>query len=144
IDSERDRLRIAEPRVDSVRGDDEVVATPLGIGRIALGTEVQRYAELACAVLQDFEQALAADADEAVPARGDGLAAEVDVDVVPMRELGCDDRGGRRVVGLQVFDGLVGEDDAPSEGHSGRVALEYLDSVRRIAQLHRDGEIESR
>ena len=87
VDSERLRLRVAEARVDAVGGDDEVVVAPLGIGGIALGVEVQHDAELARAVLQDFEQALAADADEAVPARGDRLAAEVDVDVVPMREL---------------------------------------------------------
>ena len=87
---------VAEARVGAVRRDDEVVAAPLRIGGIAFGLEVQRDAELARAVLQDFEQALAADADEAVPARGDRLAANMDVDVVPMRELAGDDLRPRR------------------------------------------------
>ena len=43
---------------------------------------------------------------------------------------------------LQIFDRLVGEDDAPAEGDAGRVALEHRHVVRRVAQLHRNGEIE--
>ena len=82
---------VAEARVGAVGRNDEIVVAPLRIGRIALGIEVQHDAELARAVLQDFEQALAADADEAVPARGDGLAAKMDVDIVPVRELVGDD-----------------------------------------------------
>ena len=45
---------------------------------------------------------------------------------------------------VQVLDRLVGKDDAPAEGDAGRVALEHFDLVRGIAQLHRDGEIETR
>ena len=48
------------------------------------------------------------------------------------------------IVRGDVVDGQVGEDDAPAEGDAGRVALEDLDLVRRVAQLHRDGEIEAR
>ena len=43
----------------------------------------------------------------------------------------------------EVLDRLVGEDDAPAERDAGRVALEHIDLVRRVAQLHRDGEIEA-
>ena len=71
VDSECLRRRVAEARVGAVRGDDEIVVAPLGIGGIAFGIEVKHDAELARAILQDFEQALAADADEAVAARGD-------------------------------------------------------------------------
>ena len=144
VDSERVGVSVAEARVDAVRGDDEIVVAPLRIGGIAFGFEVQDDAELARAVLQDLQQALAADADEAVARRSDALAAVMDVDVVPMRELGGDDRGGDRVVGGDVLDGEIGEDDAPAEGHAGRVALEHFDLVRRVAQLHRDREIEPR
>ena len=66
VDPERVGIGVAEARVGAVRGDDQVVVAPLRIGGIALGFEVQHDAELARAVLQDFEQALAADADEAV------------------------------------------------------------------------------
>ena len=71
------------------------------------------------------------------------LAAIMDVDVVPMRELVGDDLRRCGIVGGQVLDRLVGEDHAPAEGHAGRVALEYLDLVRRVAKLHRDREIEA-
>ena len=126
------------------RRDDQVVFAPLGIGGIAFGFEVQRHPELAGAVLQDFEHALAADADEAVARRGDRLAADMDVDIVPMRELVGDDRARMRDRWrVQILDRLVGEDHAPAEGHAGRVALEHLDFMRRIAKLHRDREIEA-
>ena len=66
VDTERIRVGVAEARVGAVRGDDEIVVLPFGISRIAFGIEVQNDAELARAGLQDFEQALAADADESV------------------------------------------------------------------------------
>ena len=66
VDAERVGVCVAEARVDAVRGDDQVVVAPRRIGGIALGFEVEHDAELARAVLQDFEQPLAADADEAV------------------------------------------------------------------------------
>jgi hypothetical protein len=66
-----------EARVRAVRGDDEVVVAPLRIGGVAFGFEMQRNPELAGAVLQDFEQALAADPDEAVPARSDAFAPDM-------------------------------------------------------------------
>src|SRR4029079_16871624 len=91
-----------------------------------------------------LEHTLAADADEPVPARGDRLPTEMDVDVVPVREFPCYNRGGNRIIGRDVLDREVGEDHAPSERHSGRIALEYFDLVARIAKLHRDGEIEAR
>src|SRR5437588_7765066 len=93
VDPERVRISVTEARIDAVRGDNEVVAAPLGVRRVAFGLKRQQNAKFARAVLQYFEQALAADADEAVPARRDRLTAKVDVDVVPMRELGGDDRG---------------------------------------------------
>ena len=45
------------------------------------------------------------------------------------------------IVGHQILDRLVGEDDAPAERVVGPVALEQVDVVRGIAQLHRDREI---
>ena len=46
------------------------------------------------------------------------------------------------IVRHQILDRLVGEDDAPAERVVGPVALEEVDLVRRVAQLHRDREIE--
>ena len=48
------------------------------------------------------------------------------------------------IVGGEVLDRLVGKNDAPAEGDSGGVALEHFDLVRGVAQLHRNGEVETR
>ena len=50
----------------------------------------------------------------------------MDVDVVPMGEFVGDDPAGDRIVGHQILDRLVGEDDAPAEGDARRVALEQM------------------
>ena len=42
-------------------------------------------------------------------------AVDMDVDIVPMGELVADDRARDRIVGHQILDRLVGEDDAPAE-----------------------------
>ena len=131
VHSESLGRRVAEAGVCTVRRNDQIVVAPPGIGGIAFGVEVEHDAEFAGAVLQDFEQALAADADETVAARGDRLAAKMDVDVVPVRELGGDRRRGDRIVGGDVLDREVGEDHAPAEGDARRIALEHLDLVRR-------------
>src|SRR3546814_9024551 len=97
-------------------------------------------AEFARPLLQDIEQALAADADEAVARRADAIAVDVDVDIVPMGELALDDLAADGIVGHQFLDRLVGEDDTPAERDVGQVALEQIDLVARIAQLPRYGE----
>src|SRR3546814_17954174 len=103
--------------------------------------EMEIDAEFARPLLQDIEQALAADADEAVARRADAIAVDVDVDIVPMGELALDDLAAAGIVGHQVLDRLVGEDDAPAERLVGQVALEQIDLVARIAPLHRYGQI---
>ena len=70
---------------------------------------------------------------------------DMDVDIVPMGEFALDDRRARHgIVGQQILDRLVGEDHAPAERVVGPVALEQVDVMRGIAQLHRDREIEAR
>ena len=141
VDSERVGEAVADAAVDAVRGDDQIVCAPFGIVRVAFGFEAQLDAQFSGAILQDFEQPLAPNADEAVARRANGFTMDVDVDVVPMREFVGDDLGRDRVVGHEVVDRLVGKDHAPAEGHPARVALEHMDLVARIAQLHRDGEV---
>ena len=130
------RVRVAEARVGAVGCDDEVVVAPLWVSGFALGFEVEFHVEIARAVGQDSEQPFAADADEAVAAGRDRLSAEMHVDVVPVGELFGNGLGGDRVVAGDVLDGEVGENDAPAEGHALRIALENLNLVRRVAQLH--------
>ena len=77
-------------------------------------------------------------------ARNHLVAADVDLDVVPVVE-GTEDLAGRlRVRGLQVAQRLVGEHDAPAEGVVGLVALHDADPVRRVLLFHEEGEVESR
>ena len=68
---------------------------------------------------------------------------DMDVDVVPMGEFVGDDPARYRIVGHQIFDRLVGKDDAPAEGHAFGIALEHMHLVARVAKLHRDGEIKA-
>src|SRR4051812_25412919 len=84
VDPEMLLVAIADPAVRAVGCDDEVVARPVVEIGARLALEVEKNAELLRALLQDVEKALSPDADEAVPGRGDGLAADVDVDVVPV------------------------------------------------------------
>jgi hypothetical protein len=93
--------------------------------------------------LQDVEQALPADAAEAVAARDELGAADGDLDVVPVVEGVEDLRRARRVGRLQVAERLVGEDDAPAEGVVGLVALDDADAVRRVLLLHQQREVEA-
>jgi hypothetical protein len=138
------RMRVAEARIGAVGGDHQIIVAPARVGGIALGLEMENDPKLARPVLQDFQKPLAADADETVARRGDALAPVMDVDIVPMREFVGDDLRRHRIVGGQILDRLVGKDDPPAEGHSGRVALEHLDLVLRVRKLHRDREIETR
>ena len=103
---------------------------------------MERDAERARAVLQDVEQTLAADADEAVARRALTVAVDMDLDIVPMGESPPDGVRRSRDRSHRGFERLVREDDAPAERVVGPVALEHDDLVAGIAQLHRDREIE--
>ncbi len=98
--------RRSRPAVDAVGGDDEI---RIGVGRVIrdLVLETLVDAELRRPLLQDVQQALAADAAEAVPAGPDGRAAVMDVDVVPMVEAGRDRLVRRRVGRAKAFHGPV-------------------------------------
>ncbi len=133
----------ADAAVEAVAGDDEVGVGVVG-GRLDVGLEHQLDADFLAARLQDVEQALAADAAEAVAAGDDLRAADVDLDVVPVVERVEDLRRGGRVGRLQVAERLVGEDDAPAEGVVGLVALDDDDPVRRVLLLHQQREVQAR
>ena len=49
---------------------------------------------------------------------------DMDVDIVPMGEFALDDGARDGIVGQQILDRLVGEDDAPAERVVGAVALD--------------------
>src|SRR5260221_373873 len=123
-------------------GGDDAVGVERGDG-LHGGLEHGLHAEWPATVLENVEQALPADAAEAVAAGGDGAALEVDVDVVPVVE-GIDDAGVRLVIGLgEVAEGLAGKHHAPTEGVVRAVPLEHGDFVPGIALLHDKGEVQA-
>src|SRR5262249_18793806 len=73
------------------------------------------------ALLQDLQQPPPAQRGEAVPAAGDRLALDVDVDVVPAGELALHRAVDLRVGVLDAAQGLVREHDAEAERVVGRV-----------------------
>src|SRR5947208_2807342 len=130
------RIQIAEPRRTVARHDDvsaEVARGGLIVDDVVLEHELD--AEILAAPLQDVQQADAADAAEAVAARSNGTAAEMDVDVVPVIE-GTDDLScGFRVRALQIAERLIGEHDTPAERVLRAVALEHAHFVPGIGEL---------
>ena len=132
----------ADAAVQAVAGDHEV-GVGIVFGALHVGLELQFHAEFLAAPLQDVEQTLAADAAKPVAARDDLVAADVDLDVVPMAE-GVEDLGGALRVGrLQVAERLVGEHHAPAEGVVCAVALDDHDLVVRVLLLHEQREVEA-
>jgi hypothetical protein len=72
-------------RIDTIRRDDQVSVRKIVV-RVHLDFESQHDAHFFTAALQDVQQVLASDADEAVPTAADRAALEVQFDVVPVDE----------------------------------------------------------
>src|SRR5690606_24825686 len=100
-------------------------------------------AQLGAAALQDLQQRQASDAGEAVPGRLQQVALVLDVDVVPVREVGRDVAMRRLVGGEQVAERLVGQHDAEAERVVGAVALDDVDARAREGLLQQDRGIQA-
>src|SRR6185503_21084733 len=135
------RQRAPNLRVRAVGRDDEIVAAAAR-GALELGLELERDAQGTRAILKDVEQALAADAAEAVARRTGHRAAVEHGDVVPVDELAPDGVGALRIAGGEVDQRLIRQHDAPAEGVVRAIALDDDDLVAGIAPLHRDREVE--
>ena len=134
---------VADKRVDAVGGNDEIILLAVVLGCLELGLETHVHAKFAGALLQQDQHLLAPDPGKAVPA-GDGPVPLLDHrDVVPVGKMAADRLGRLGVVLLHLRERIVRQHHAPAEGVVGLVALEHHDLVRRIAQLHRDREIET-
>jgi hypothetical protein len=141
-----EHVRTCGPRqaVDAVRADHEVVS---GAKVIELRGELpvaDADAELLAPLAQDRQQAPPADRRETVAARSLHLALEVDVDVVPDREVLAQalEEGGVGV--LDPAERLVGEDNAEAERVVGGVPLPDVDLVLRVEQLDERRQVETR
>ncbi len=136
-------VSLADPGVHAVGGDDEI-----GVGKLQIGLDLplehQLHAEPLAAPLQNVEQMLAPDADEAVAGRAQALALEQKLDVVPMVE-GVGDLGGALRIRLadRLHD-LIGEHDAPAERVVGPVPFDDGNVVLGMPALHHQSEIEPR
>ncbi len=132
----------ADAAVQAITGDDQV-----GIGVLLvtadIGLEDQLDAQVFAAPLQDVEQPLAPDATKAMAAGAHLVAADMNLDVVPVVEGIEDVSAGHRVGRTQVAQRLVGKDHAPAEGVVGPVAFDDADVVRRVLQLHQQGEVQA-
>ena len=126
---------LAQAGIDAVRGDDEVGVRKFEVG-IDLALEGELDAKLLAARLEDVEQLLATDADEAMPRRTDALPLELKLDVVPVVESALDLRGRLRVPDLHRLHRRVGKDDAPTERVVGPVALHDRDRMIGMQLLH--------
>ena len=138
----------ADRAVDAVGGHHEIGVAEAQTGEVGivahLAAEAEVDAEPGGALLEDLQQLHPGDAGEAVAAGGDRPPLEVDVDVVPAREVVGDLLERLRIGGLEVAERLVREDDAPPERGVRRVALEDDHLVRRVRLLHQQREIEPR
>ena len=134
---------VADPAVDAVGGDHQIGRAERR--RILDGMLVVQFdAEFRGAFLQDAEQGPPRDAAETVAAGRDHPTAEMDVDIVPMFEALDDPALRHRVAAAEGRQRLVREHDAPAERVVRPVALMDLDPMRRVGQLHQNGEIEPR
>src|SRR3954465_888641 len=94
VDSEMRLIGVPDAAVGAVGGDDQIVAGPIVEVGAGFALEMETYAQRARPFLQDVQQPLAANADEAMAGRPDRLAMNMDLDIVPMGEFALD-RGAR-------------------------------------------------
>jgi hypothetical protein len=135
-------VAVAQLRIDAIAGHDQV-----GVGKLEvtvdLAREHQLDAKFPAAPLQDVEQALAANADEAVAGRAHAPTLDENLDVVPVVECGLDPLRGRGVAGAHVLHCGIGEHHAPAEGVVWPVALDHRYLMRGMRLLHQEAEIET-
>ena len=120
-------IALADLRVDAVAGDDQSAS---GKSRSESTSCSNASSTPSCSQrrLQDVEQMLAADADEAVPCRALPAALEDQFDVVPVIE-GLGDLLRARGIGLpHRLHHRVGKHDAPAERVVRLVALDDRDA----------------
>src|SRR6202034_1971284 len=104
--------------------------------------EVHGDAQLGAALLQDLQQPPPAQRGEAGPAAGDHLPLEMDVDVVPARELTLHRAVHGGVGVLDPAQRLVGKDHTEAERVVSRVALPDGDLAARVQLPGQGGEVQ--
>ena len=141
-------LGVARPdgAVDAVGGHDHIRVVQSERGQVRgtrdLGLVAHRHAKFHTPCLQDVQERAAGHARKAMAARRDDAAADVDIDVVPVREAGGDGVERRGISGAKISHRLVGEHDAPAEGIAGTVPLVDGDLGVGSRLFQKDREVE--
>ena len=134
----------ADAAVQPVAGHDQIVVAAVAFGGVEFGAELEVNAQFARALLQQDQQLPPPDARKTVSPRHLPVPVADDRDVVPIDEVVADRLRRGRVVAFQPRQGVVGQHHAPAKGVARAVAFQHGHVMRRIAQLHRDREIEAR
>lgn len=129
--------------VDSVGGDHQVVGRREAGGVGGLLPEAEFHSEGAAAVVEDLQEAAAAEGGEAVSSGGVAGVAVDDVDVVPADEFRLEGGVDLRVRVFDAAEGFVGEDDAEAEGVVGGVAFPHGDVAVRLKPFEEGGCVEA-
>ena len=130
---------------DAVRavGDHQHVGVADRFVVADLAAEAKVDAQFERARLEDGEQTHAPEAGKALTPRAKPPAPEVDVDRVPVHEGRLDRAVSGGIGGGDVAQGLIREDDAPTEGVVGAVALVDDDLGAGHRPLEQDREEEA-
>src|SRR5271156_2520552 len=137
------RVAVSDFRIQAVGCDDEI---GLGEVEIAARVLVEREFDIEphATPLQNVEELLAADADEAVAGRALSGPLEPDFDIVPMVECGLDFGGGFWIPDPHRRHRRVRKHYPPAERVIGLIALDDRDRVLGMQLLHQQAEIEAR
>jgi DNA-binding Lrp family transcriptional regulator len=111
---------------------------------VRLMFEAQFDAQRPATLLQNMEQALAADTAETVAAGADHLSAEMNVDVIPMRKSVGDAGGALRIGRVKRVHRLIGKDHAPAERVIRPVALDDENLVAPVQPFECNCEVKTR
>ena len=130
-------IGVADFGVEPVAGYDEVRIGEASVDVVQLDLllKVQSYPQLPRPLMEQLQEPLSTETNEAVPARALHLSRYVAVDEIPVNEFVDDALGTHRVVRRDVVHGLIRKDDSPAKGVVGFVALVDLNVMLRISEL---------
>ena len=132
----------AHGRIDPVAGDDQIVVVAILFRRLEFRLEPQIDAQFPRPALQQHQNAFAPDPGKAMPARHRPHAVMDHRDIVPIGEIRLDRRRADRIIARHVGQRIIRQHHPPAEGVIRLVPLQHGDLMRRVAQLHRDREIQ--
>ena len=133
-------VRRTDPRINAISADNDVIVF-VAVDRRRFRLELDLYTERTCTILENVEKPLAPNTAEAVAARPHDGATIVNGDIIPINERVANCFGGDGVVGVEIAERLVGQNDTPAKSVIRSVAFNNQDVVRRVAQLERNREV---